>query len=94
MSPNKSNDDGRTPLFLAIENMDEEVVEMLLGREDVNPNKSDKDGETPLLLAIDNRDEGVVEILLRRDDVNPNKLDKREADHLSGGLLSMDTREL
>ena len=51
----------------------EDVVKMLLEREDVNPNMVDKkSGRTPLSLAAECGHEGIVKIILGRKDVNPN----------------------
>jgi len=66
---------GSTPLIWAGRNGHEGVVEILLGRIEVNPDKPDKYGRTPLRWAAYNGHEGVVEMLLRRDDVNPDKPD-------------------
>ena len=54
----------------------ESVVEMLLGRGDVDPNQQDRDGKTPLWWAALRGHEGVVKILLGRDDVNFDRPDK------------------
>ena len=64
---------GRTPLAWAAHNGHEEVVKILLGREEVDPDKLDLDGHTPLSLAAWNGHEGVVKILLGREEVNPDK---------------------
>jgi len=64
---------GRAPLVWAAHNGHEEVVKILLGREEVNPDKPDIEGQTPLTYAAWYGHEGVVEILLRREEVNPDK---------------------
>jgi len=54
----------------------EEVVKLLLEREDVNPNLRDTEyGQTSLSWAAGNGHEGIVEMLLRREDVDPNRAD-------------------
>jgi len=53
----------------------EEVVEILLGREEVSPDKPDNNGWTPLSHAARKGNEGVVKILLGREEVNPDKPD-------------------
>ena len=81
-----------TPLAWASGNGHEAVVEMLLGRADIDPNKPGEDGQTPLGCAAKNGYEGAVKILLGQDDVNPTNL-VRAANHHSGGLLKTGTRE-
>jgi len=65
---------GCTPLSWAAYNGHEEVVKILLGREEVNPDKPDNSGKTPLSYAAQSGHEGVVKILLEREEVNPDKL--------------------
>jgi len=67
---------GCGPLVWAARNGHEGVVEILLGREDVNPDKPDDNDRTPLCYAAWNGHEGVVKILLGREDVNPDKPDR------------------
>jgi len=64
-----------TALSLAAEAGHEEVVKILLGREEVNPSAEDKFGATPLSYAATKGREGTVKILLRRQEVNPDKPD-------------------
>jgi len=72
---NQTDCTGGTPLIWAACNGHEKVVEILLGRRDINPDKSDNVGQTPLCRAARNGHEEVVKMLLRRDDVNPEKQD-------------------
>ena len=67
---------GDTPLAWAAWNGHEAVIEILLGREDIDPDKPGEAGRTPLLQAARNGHEGVVRMLLGRDDVNPDKPDE------------------
>ena len=67
---------GYTPLALAAGDGHEEVVRILLERDDIDPDKPDQDGRTPLWWAAWVGQEGVVKLLLGRDDVNPDKPDK------------------
>ena len=55
-----------------------QVVQLLLGRGDVNPNKSDGHDQIPLAWAAGNRHEGVVQLLLGRGDINPKRLDNMD----------------
>ena len=64
---------GNTPLVWAARNGQEEVVKMLLRRDDVSLEPS-KYGQTPLCLAASQGHVGVVKILLERNDVDPDKL--------------------
>ena len=64
---------GFTALTWAARQGCEEVVKILLGRQDVNPNQSEnRYNETALKWAIINSHEGVVRMLLERKDVNLN----------------------
>jgi len=67
---------GNTPLVWAASNGHEEVVKILLGRDDVNPDKPDSNSQTALLCAAQNGHEGVVKVLLERDDIDPDKPSK------------------
>ena len=66
---------GNTPLTWAACNGHEGVVEILLGRGEINPNKQDVGGQTPLCCAAQNGHKGVVKMLLERSDVNPDEPD-------------------
>ena len=66
----------RTPLFIAAESGHTGVVEMLIGREDVDINSKDEMGDTPLSLAVKRSNEAMIIILLNRSDVNVNSKDK------------------
>ena len=50
----------------------EEVVRLLLGREDINPDMPSSSDQTPLLWAVQQGHEGVVKLLLGRKDVSPD----------------------
>ena len=66
---------GNTPLMWAARNGHESVMEILLGRDEINPNKQDFYGQTPLYFSAQNGHEGVLTMLLGRDDINPNEPD-------------------
>ena len=69
---------GSTALTWATRRGQEEVIKVLLEREDINPNIADtQDGRTPLTLAAESGFEGVLKILLEREDVNPNHPDTK-----------------
>jgi len=74
---NQEDCTGGTSLAWAAWSGHEEVVKMLLGRDDINPDKPDRHGQTPLWCAAKNGHEGVVKMLLGRGDVNPDKPDNR-----------------
>ena len=50
-SPDKPDNDDRTPLSHAAKNGRVGVMEIVLGREEVNPDKPGNDGQTPLSVA-------------------------------------------
>jgi len=67
---------GMTALTRAAGRGHEEVVKMLLEREDVNPDQSDTFyGRTPLSWAAENGHERIAKMLLEREDVNPYQAD-------------------
>ena len=72
---NRNTRYGRTPLSWAAGYGHEEVVRMLLERNDVNPNTADKDGQTPLSWATRKGHGAVVRLLLEQDNANPDTAD-------------------
>ena len=67
---------GGTALTWAARGGQEEVVKMLLDREDANPDQATTvDGQTLLSWAAGNGHQVLVKMLLEREDVNPNRLD-------------------
>uniref|UniRef100_A0A8D8YVQ6 Ankyrin repeat-containing protein DDB_G0279043 n=1 Tax=Cacopsylla melanoneura TaxID=428564 RepID=A0A8D8YVQ6_9HEMI len=54
---------GKTPLQIAVQNNDTEMVHMLLDK-GANVNGCDVDGKTPLHFALQNKDLEMVQILL------------------------------
>ena len=67
---------GNTPLTWAARRGQEEIVNVLLERKEVNPDRADsKYGRTPLSWAAEYRCEQIAMMLLARDDVNPNQTD-------------------
>ena len=71
---NQSDCMGYTALSWSAAHGNEEVVQLLLARNDVNADKPDRDGKTPLWQASFHGHEGVVKLLLARNDVDANKL--------------------
>jgi len=58
---------------LALERGHEEIVKLLLQKDDIDPNIIDtRYGRTPLLLAAQRGYEGIVKLLLERRDPNPD----------------------
>ena len=53
-------------------NRQEGVMQMLLGRFNVDPNTDDEGGQSPVWIATGHQYEGVVGLLLERNDINPN----------------------
>ena len=62
-----------TPLAWATLNGHEEVVRILLGRDDIDPDKQDWHGRTPLWAAAKVGHGGVVKLPTERDDINLDK---------------------
>ena len=69
---------GSTALIWAASRGQEDVVKVLLEREDIDPNIADtQDGRTPLTLAAENGHEGLVKLLLERRDTNHDTADTK-----------------
>jgi len=69
---------GNTPLLWAVKNGHDRVVELLLGRKDVDPNCLDKNDRTALGCAAVEGNEEAVRLLLSRKDVDPNHQDEND----------------
>ena len=75
-----------TPLGWAAGNGHEGVVELLLGRDDVDPNKVNEDGSTPLLLAVDHT-RGSVEATTRAGRHRPQQAGWGRPNTVNAGCL-------
>ena len=80
---NEGDFSGCGPLAWAARNGHSGVMEILLGREEVNPDKPNGWGQTPLSYAAENGHEGVVKILLGREEVNSDSTDHHKHTPLS-----------
>ena len=56
--------------MIAVENGHEEIVRLLLGKENVDHNFPNGWGQTPLMTAVKNGHEEVVGLLLGKDNVD------------------------
>ncbi|KAF2191735.1 ankyrin, partial [Zopfia rhizophila CBS 207.26] len=76
--PPKKNESGRTPLWWAAWKGLDDVVRLLLERNDVDPNAVDNhvNNRTPLMVAVQNGHEAVVRLLLERNNVKFNVRDR------------------
>ena len=63
---------GTTPLSIAAEAGSEEVVKVLLARQDVDGNTQDDEGNTPLVCAVRSGRAAIVKLLLDRMDIDAN----------------------
>ena len=87
---------GDSPLAWAARNGHEEMVKMLLGREEVDPDEPNNYGQTPLFYAAEMGNEEVVKLLLGREEVNPDCADNDgraplsyAAQKIRGGAVKM-----
>lgn len=69
---NAQNNDGKTPLYLAIEKNNLDIVELLLEESTIDINISDNFMKSPLMVAYENNFYDIVFMLLARDDININ----------------------
>jgi ankyrin repeat protein len=79
---NKANGvftEGQTPLFIASQWGNANIVKLLLGKDDVEVNKASTAGETPLFIASQFGHKDVVELLLGKDGVEVNEANKNGA---------------
>jgi uncharacterized protein len=80
IDPNLRDDQGVTPLALAVGNGENELVDILLNNSwhKADPNVSNNSGETPLIIAVHHRNPEAVNLLLKAN------ADPDETDHLAG----------
>jgi ankyrin repeat protein len=71
--PELTDNQGRSPLMLAVEKRFFEGAEMLLGVS-ANPNQTNNSGETPLIRAVQMRDLAMVRLLMTAG-ADPNRRD-------------------
>ena len=71
---------GATPLFWAAYRGHEDVVRLLMTREDVNPNVRDCYGMTPLMVAVRRGYIAIVQLLLAYEDTDINAKDELVGD--------------
>jgi len=70
---NKIDDNGNTPLHLAIISRNFNIFKLLLSQSEIDIYKTNQDGYTPLFLAILNKDKAIVKLLLKKDLIDINK---------------------
>ena len=67
---NHETDKGQTLLMLAAEHGEEDLVELLLVKDDLDINKQDEEGSTALMLAAENGEGGIVDQLLNMPEID------------------------
>jgi ankyrin repeat protein len=80
------NDEGETPLLLAVAGGHRDIVELLLATGEVDVNVEDDEGETPLLLAVAGGHRDIVELLLATGEVDVNVEDEDGQTALMGAV--------
>ena len=88
---NRKDSMANTPLAWAARNGHEAVVEILLGKNDIDPNRPGESGQTPLFLAAYRGHARIVKVLLGPDHIEPDKPDEDEYTPLF--LAARDGRE-
>jgi len=74
VTPDKPDNDGRTPLLYAARNGCTGVVKLLLKRGEVDPNKPDNLGQTPLMAAPRWGSQELLKLLESHEDGTPARL--------------------
>jgi len=64
---NQKRISGKTPLYIACEQGNENIVELLLQQENIEVNPIDKNGKTPLHIACSKGHESIVKLLLQHN---------------------------
>lgn len=83
---NAKNDDGQSPLTLAVLLGNKAIIRYVLSCEKLNPNTQDHTGCTALSLAIKRKSLAVCNVLARRRDINPMLQDNEGMTALSLSL--------
>ena len=68
-----------TPLSWAVDRGHEQVVNLLMTREDVDPNARERNGRTPLVVAAINGNIAIVKLLLACENIELNSKDELKA---------------
>ena len=77
INPNTKNNDGATPLHLAVKNSNSTLVKFIVRDERTSLNEEDGSGNTPQLLhwACAQQDKEAVQLLVRDERCDPNEKD-------------------
>jgi ankyrin repeat protein len=84
--------DGITPLYIAVQNNREGVVEILCAQDDIDTNAKDKHGNSALWKAVWDQKYAIVEILLRNQTTNLNILNKEGETPLKIAFFNQDKK--
>jgi ankyrin repeat protein len=77
------DNDGRTQLFLAVEDGNQKTLVILLHRNNLDVNAKDKEGRSALILATQRGGSAIIKLLLKRRDLNVNAKDSHGRTSLS-----------
>eukprot|EP00121_Abeoforma_whisleri_P017167 Awhi_evm1s15738 len=76
------NEDGNTPLLVAVERHDEnrtEIIKQLIEREDIDPNRANNNGCTPLSIAIEDKKDVFLQDLLKAKGISVTRSHLKKA---------------
>ncbi|AXI23982.1 Ankyrin repeats containing protein [Cardinium endosymbiont of Sogatella furcifera] len=70
---NAQDNDRNTPLIMATQEGNQDMVKLLLEQPNIDVNKTNREGNTPLMMATQKGKEDIVKMLLKQPNIDVNK---------------------